>query len=237
MKSATCNRLHLGASSLELLSRTPTAEFISAEWLHLGDQPNFEARSDTGSLKSRVRAIGKRILRRSGAVAGEGSASLYSKTNFQPWIFRLGDSLPCEDSSVSFIYSEHVMEHFRFDIALELFRECFRVLRPGGVVRTVVPDPDYRTYENPEMVGFPGRKLPMNHPNKHKVRWSRYMLGSTLEVLGFQAVPIIWCDDNGVFHQENPADHAMRTADPEMVATLRYVQRPRSLIIDGVKPL
>ena len=48
--------------------------------------------------------------------------------------------LPLDDGYVSGIYSEHMIEHLRFDDALALFGECRRVLRPGGVFRIVVPD-------------------------------------------------------------------------------------------------
>lgn len=227
-------RLHLGASSLELLARSATAEFIDPSWIHLGDPPNYEARSYTGSLKSRVRALAKRILRGSGAVAKDGDSTLYARTEFRPWMFGAGDRLDFPDASFSFTYSEHVLEHFRYDIAVDLLAELLRVSEPGGVVRTVVPDADYRTYEPPEGVGFPGRKLGMDHPNKHKMRWNVYLLSRTLEMVGFQAVPVVWCSEDGEFHQEIPARKAC-PAEPELVSTLRYVQRPRSLIVDGIR--
>jgi predicted SAM-dependent methyltransferase len=230
-------RVHLGASSLELLSRSPTAEFIDRSWLHLGDPPNYEARSYTGTLKSKARAFAKRVLRR-GGVAKEGDPALYDKTDFRAWIFKPGDRLPLEDNSVGFIYSEHVLEHFRFDLGADLLAECRRVLKPGGVIRTVVPDADYRTYEKPEIAGYPSPALGFSHPNKHKVRWNNYLLAKTLGFIGFEPKSLAWCDEDGTFVQTDPKDaYAGRaTADPDMVGTLRYVQRPRSLIVDGFKP-
>jgi predicted SAM-dependent methyltransferase len=226
-------RLHVGASSLELISRSCTSEFINESWIHLGDPPNFEGRSDTGTFKSRVRTILKRMLRRHG-VSIEGDKYLYCKTEFRSWVFDLGDRLDLPDRSITFAYSEHVLEHFRFDVAIELFSEILRILEPGGVFRIVVPDSDYRIYEPPEQVGFPNVKLPMNHPNKHKVRWSKYLLCGTLELVGFNAIPVTWCDDSGLFH-EPTFDHADRTRDPDLVSTVRYVQRPKSLIVDAIK--
>lgn len=38
------------------------------------------------------------------------------------------------------VYSSHVLEHFTKHQCLTLLRECFRVLKPGGIVRAVVPD-------------------------------------------------------------------------------------------------
>ena len=228
-------RLHIGASSLELLARSNAAEFIDRSWIHLGDPPNYEARSATGSLQSDLRAFAKRILRKSGAVASEGNPALYARTDFRPWRFGSGDRLDIADNSITFAYSEHVLEHFRYDIAVELLTEVYRVLTPGAVIRTVVPDADYRTYEAPEPVGYPNKKLRMDHPNKHKVRWNKYLLARTLEFVGFIAVPVAWCSDDGNFHQQ-PLEHGASLVEQELRSTLRYVQRPRSLIVDGVKP-
>jgi len=48
--------------------------------------------------------------------------------------------LPFPDDSVSYIYSSHTFEHFAFDESLALGKECFRVLKEGGILRVVVPD-------------------------------------------------------------------------------------------------
>ena len=48
--------------------------------------------------------------------------------------------LPFADGSVEAIFSSHVFEHlFRGEVA-SLIAECFRVLKPGGIIRVVVPD-------------------------------------------------------------------------------------------------
>jgi predicted SAM-dependent methyltransferase len=48
--------------------------------------------------------------------------------------------LPFADQSVSCIYSSHTFEHFSWAESLAVAKECYRVLRPGGVLRVVVPD-------------------------------------------------------------------------------------------------
>src|SRR5579864_2422732 len=48
--------------------------------------------------------------------------------------------LPFSDGSVDFIYSSHTFEHFTYDQSLALARECFRVLKLGGLIRIAVPD-------------------------------------------------------------------------------------------------
>ena len=48
--------------------------------------------------------------------------------------------LPFENESVKVCYSSHVLEHFTRSYAPKFLAEIYRVLRPGGVVRIVVPD-------------------------------------------------------------------------------------------------
>lgn len=48
--------------------------------------------------------------------------------------------LPFASGSAECIYSSHTFEHFTYDESLKIAKECSRVLRPGGVLRIVVPD-------------------------------------------------------------------------------------------------
>lgn len=48
--------------------------------------------------------------------------------------------LPAADASFDYVFSEHFIEHVTRDEALRLLRECVRVLKPGGVLRTSTPD-------------------------------------------------------------------------------------------------
>lgn len=49
---------------------------------------------------------------------------------------------PLNDSSVSFIFSEHFIEHLNEQDGKNFFKDCFRMLKPGGVVRTSTFDID-----------------------------------------------------------------------------------------------
>jgi glycosyltransferase involved in cell wall biosynthesis/SAM-dependent methyltransferase len=51
---------------------------------------------------------------------------------------RLGIPLP--DATVDVVYHSHVLEHFTCEGGKTLLAECFRVLRPGGLLRIAVPD-------------------------------------------------------------------------------------------------
>jgi predicted SAM-dependent methyltransferase len=55
------------------------------------------------------------------------------------WDCRRG--LPFADNAVAAIYCEHMFEHFDLETEAKPFlQECRRCLRPGGVIRLVVPD-------------------------------------------------------------------------------------------------
>jgi len=60
--------------------------------------------------------------------------------NVRPLVHDLTKPLPFEDNTVSIIYGAHVLEHLYLADAQRLLGECLRILRPGGVIRVVVPD-------------------------------------------------------------------------------------------------
>lgn len=48
--------------------------------------------------------------------------------------------LPFGSGTVDYVYASHVFEHLYNDDARRLLLECHRMLRPGGIIRLVVPD-------------------------------------------------------------------------------------------------
>lgn len=61
-----------------------------------------------------------------------------SSSHVQAYNCRAG--IPFPDQSFDVVYHSHVLEHFPKAEALRFVRECFRVLRPGGIIRVAVPD-------------------------------------------------------------------------------------------------
>jgi|GEM_PF-1525841 len=51
------------------------------------------------------------------------------------------DGFPLDDETVEAIYASHTFEHISMYRFPRVLSECHRVLRPGGVLRIVVPDP------------------------------------------------------------------------------------------------
>jgi SAM-dependent methyltransferase len=50
------------------------------------------------------------------------------------------EGIPFEDDTFDVVYHSHVLEHFGRRQGVFFFGECFRVLKPGGILRVVVPD-------------------------------------------------------------------------------------------------
>ncbi len=69
--------------------------------------------------------------------------------------------IPFPDNNFSVVYHSHVLEHFPKDKALEFINECYRVLKPNGIIRIAIPDLEqiglnYIKYLNESLQGVPG---------------------------------------------------------------------------------
>lgn len=106
----------------------------------------------------------------------------------------LGYSLPFHDASVDYVYSSHFLEHLPRKDALNLIAESHRVLKPGGIVRVVVPDLEYAV-----SLYQAGRKDEMlrqyffvedddSHYAKHKYMYDHASLATLLTDAGFKDV-------------------------------------------------
>ena len=51
-----------------------------------------------------------------------------------------GKPYPLKDNSLEGIFTEHCLEHISFDSCLENLKEFYRLLKPGGTLRIIVPD-------------------------------------------------------------------------------------------------
>lgn len=52
----------------------------------------------------------------------------------------LTKGLPYSSNTISYIYSEHFIEHLSYAEFKKLLFECYRVLAPGGIIRISTPD-------------------------------------------------------------------------------------------------
>lgn len=238
--------LHLAASRFERLSRPATALLCRPEWIHLGEPPidwAAEVREQFrfGNWKGGVRLWLASLYRRyRPRYSPEELSRLYAACEFREFQFEAGGRLDFEAASFDFILSEHFLEHLNLPDALALLHECQRVLRPGGIIRTSVPDADYRSYAPPEPAGYPSPRVPWRHHQKHKSRWNVHSLSEALRLAGLRPKPVQYCSDDGQYHDDlgNVAEMARKLQHPagELVATTNYFRRLPSLIVDGIRP-
>lgn len=102
--------------------------------------------------------------------------------------------LDWEDNSVDEIYCGHFIEHLFIDDAIEMIKECYRVLKPGGNVIFVVPD--FQKIFN-EFDFVRANKMIMSNDGKdiekvgqpidpHKSLWTKYRLETEMLNAGFR---------------------------------------------------
>ena len=71
---------------------------------------------------------------------GSGENILDGWQNLQENQADISKHLYFEDDSVDFILCEHCLEHVDPHAGYKFLRECYRILRHGGVARIIVPD-------------------------------------------------------------------------------------------------
>lgn len=88
-------------------------------------------------------------------------------TSKQVLHFDATEPFPFEDGTFDFIFSEHMIEHIPYSGALQMLKECNRVLKVGGTVRISTPDLNtlINVYRDPQLEV--GREFVTYHCNKH----------------------------------------------------------------------
>lgn len=66
--------------------------------------------------------------------------------------------LPFNSRSIDLIYSEHMLEHLDEASAITHLKECYRILKLGGIMRLVLPDANalFKAYLNKDVSYFDG---------------------------------------------------------------------------------
>jgi len=122
------------------------------------------------------------------------------------FIHDLRKPFPWKDATVDVIYSSHTLEHFTREDGLKFLQECFRVLKPNGTIRILVPDlavtvSHYlcgKTRADYFVEGLGVLYTPCASPLKkllnpvidfpHKCHYDAHALTSILNEIGFQAM-------------------------------------------------
>lgn len=95
--------------------------------------------------------------------------------------------LPEQSESVSLIYTEHFLEHLTADQGKTLLKECFRVLKPLGVLRVSVPCLKHlvNCYLTQDLIDLPGvwqPKTPAAMLNEGMRLWGHQYMYDSVEL-------------------------------------------------------
>jgi SAM-dependent methyltransferase len=124
------------ATALGLESEFATARPASGLRLNLG----CGAQTPEGWVNV-DNALGARVARLPGISRLATRLGLFrTQWSGEIFIHDLCRPFPWGDESVNCIYSSHTLEHLTREEGAFVMRECRRVLRPGGIIRIVVPD-------------------------------------------------------------------------------------------------
>lgn len=130
-----------------------------------------------------------------------------------------GKRFPFPDATFDYIFSEHLFEHLTYPQAINMLKESYRVLKPGGVMRVATPnlrfllglyqDPDNPLHKRYIEYSAKSGNLPptavfvINRFHTawgHQIIYDKETLSNLLEQTGFRN--ICSCE---VSHSEHPA--------------------------------
>jgi predicted SAM-dependent methyltransferase len=116
--------------------------------------------------------------------------------------------LPFPDNSISFIYSCHMLEHLHITDAINLLKECRRVLTPDGYMRLTLPDFEFvfRILAGDEQCDFPrnftsrqGQAINFLFcDGQHKYGFTKEIVQEVALQLGFSKVVTATADDSNI---------------------------------------
>jgi SAM-dependent methyltransferase len=105
----------------------------------------------------------------------------------------LAYGIPLQDKTTDFVYSSHFLEHLDKQSGRRLLEECWRVLRPGGVLRLAVPDLElawemYRRGDKEQMIHDFFFAEEATGFAQHRYAYDFAMLRDLLSEIGFDEI-------------------------------------------------
>jgi predicted SAM-dependent methyltransferase len=150
--------------------------------------------------------------------------------------------LPYPENSVEVVYCGEILEHFEREDGERFLAECFRVLKPGGVLRVRVPD-NYHFWKNyvtefERAYARPRREWDTEHARwtalffrdicvrrpglKSMGHYHKWMYDEITLTLAFEKAGFVEVERRGLHHSR--------------IADVARVETRDDLIIEGVKP-
>jgi predicted SAM-dependent methyltransferase len=126
--------------------------------------------------------------------AGDNNKTGWLNTEIEP---KLGQAyldasrpFPLPDRSFKYVFSEHVIEHLRYESAMVMLKESYRILEVGGRARVITPNLNkllelFQTAKSPATEEYSWRKLNW-HGWPHTPDTAAYILNSEMHEFGHQ---------------------------------------------------
>jgi predicted SAM-dependent methyltransferase len=113
---------------------------------------------------------------------------------------RYGDvrkTLPFKNNTVDYIYHSHLLEHLHYDEGIKFLKECYRILKPGGLMRIVLPDLEGEAKKYIKQIekgktkqNFTDEFVKLFFSYGHKWMYDRFSLSKILRDIGFSKITI-----------------------------------------------
>ena len=157
-----------------------------------------------------------------------------------------GKPFPLPDASFNYVYSEHLFEHLTYHQAVNMLKESYRVLKPGGVIRITTPNLQFLLglYQEPEKpihkeyieystknAGIPATPVYMINRFHtawgHKIIYDKETLKDLLEQAGFK--DICYCEVSQSTHA------ALRNVEGHFKRIPAEFNRLESMVVEATK--
>ena len=125
----------------------------------------------------------------------------FREKHFRPdWRLDITKPWRCGDDHWDGIFSQHVIEHLQYSLAVFVMEECFRTLKYGAWLRVCVPSlSKYIAFytgreDSQEFARFPSRALAisfMAQMHYHKSIWDEALITAVLREIGFSQVRVV----------------------------------------------
>lgn len=103
--------------------------------------------------------------------------------------------LPFDDCSINAIFCEEAIEHVDLKCGLQLLRECYRILKPGGVIRLTTPDLNYFASKISESVAACSEINEVFYSHGHRYLYTREALLFYCQEVGFTNLKMSFYQD------------------------------------------
>ena len=159
------------------------------------------------------------------------------------FVWDLRRPLPFKDNTFKAIYASHLLEHLYLEDAIKLLHECFRVLKPRGVLRIMVPDLEeiinsyLKNKKNKNILAADILIEELNLRNKQRVKGNiLYRLYSYFK--DFHSHKWMYDADSLIFYFKKVGfvEVEKKNLYESRIEDIKEIEKNKGLCVEGIKP-